>query len=233
MKFFKPEDAIAILCCALLCSQLYFSCYDNPRKGDRVSKPMYGPRLPTASNSQPLLVNDPDRIPLTREMVENYKLDEIDLKPVRVFLGERLVIGEVISEYDKTTDSLRGILGLRTTSRNNDIVFEKNLEGQIIKADYRYEYGMAFTELNIEVSFEEQGSQYEPLRLIFSPDLWNGKYDVEVSGIWRNKIDYGGKSYHCKSGCSDNVLYVYASELKKYLETGPRIVKGRRHSTSR
>ncbi len=151
-------------------------------------------------------------VPLTDNMIRQYRISHPDLTQLQLYLDRALVLegSDSRNEYqiNKTHD-----METRDTKTRETIILQENLPGKCV------EYLPAHRPIAWLPSLRRLGFNWEPARLrvnfdpeqlaflVFTPNA-KGEFALEFEP-GRSQVEYGGKTYTCQEGCGDRVLIIY------------------------
>ncbi len=153
------------------------------------------------------------RVELTERHVEDYQLGPADLNGITVYLAKKLVLRREEITRNKSSSAKRG-LNLETVISVDEVIFSANSRGTVVRVWQEETFWGLSSETKIKAVFKNRSNTSASLTLTFSPS-WGGGYYLEGPSFWGGGILYGGRTYDCITGCSDNYLIIPTTERQK------------------
>ncbi len=181
------------------------------------------------------------RIPFTRELIRKYRLSDLEIRDLQMFVSHDIVLHREISEDEKKTITHHS-LRLTGGRRVEEITFNAGTPGVILREERGAGYHVAFESgestlffcapsdferdgLSIvlcEVAEPEAENEHRKGRFKLVGDKWE-----RVPGGWTSIISYGSDSYSAASTSFEAYLMIDADALNRLIKK-ERVVPGRR-----
>lgn len=163
---------------------------------------------------------------LTREMIEYFKINRVELLKLKFYLENALILQEVC-HVGKSSVTAEGELDLKRIIVQDEIVFKHMTEGRAVEVRDCAPFWRRDPIFVIWVEFEAPDSANPSLTKIFSLKFtpnFCGEYEVDKT-FWTNKVSYQGRWYQSLLSGVDNFLLVDTDLLEEIIHRR-RIVTG-------
>lgn len=163
---------------------------------------------------------------LTREMIEYFKINRVELLKLKFYLENALILQEVC-HVGKSSVTAEGELDLKRIIVQDEIVFKHMTEGRAVDvrdcAPFWRREPIFVIWVEFNDSIKNATSPPKSFSLKFVPNIF-GEYEVDKT-FWTNKVSYQGRWYQSLLSGVDNFLLVDAHLFEEIIHRR-RIVAG-------